>query len=540
MNGKANVSKELNEKHRKILEGLLKNPENRECADCKCKGPRWASVNLGVFICMQCSGIHRSLGVHISKVRSATLDTWLPEQVAFIQSMGNEKANSYWEAELPPNYDRVGIENFIRAKYEEKRWVPRNRRSKSPPRMLDERAPSYGQEPTEKSGHGHVKNSDNSFEERPIQASSRNENLPATRISLPVPPKGPNPVAPVREPETVVVAPAEATTPPAVTPPKFEYATDLFNMMSIDDAPSENASGSVAASTDDTDWAGFQSAGDTSATDKNDPPKAGEKNAQSATGIENLFNDFPPITTNQVPEKPQKDVKNDILSLFEKSNTVEPYAMHQQQLALLAHQQSLLMAAAAAKSAPGNTQSPSNGAIIPTQQQLALLAQQQSLLMAAAHGNTQQPPSTTTSIPIQQQLALLAHQQTLLMAAAAKSAPGNTQQPPSTGTSIPTQAWPNIGYQIPGVMMPTGAQDDLQKLMQTMQSGQTQQVGNNVASSSFHAWGQVTPAATGAATNGASKAQSASPVSSMNSSHTGKDYDFSSLTQGFFTKRTTR
>ncbi|KAL7229660.1 hypothetical protein ACSBR2_008215 [Camellia fascicularis] len=97
-----------------MLEGLLKLPENRECADCKCKGPRWASVNLGIFICMQCSGIHRSLGLHISKVRSATLDTWLPEQVAFIQSMGNEKSNSYWEAELPPNYDRVGIENFIR------------------------------------------------------------------------------------------------------------------------------------------------------------------------------------------------------------------------------------------------------------------------------------------------------------------------------------------------------------------------------------------------------------------------------------------
>ncbi|XP_030957032.1 ADP-ribosylation factor GTPase-activating protein AGD5-like isoform X2 [Quercus lobata] len=69
----------------KILEGLLKLPENRECADCKAKGPRWASVNLGIFISMQCSGIHRSLGLHISKVQSATLDTWLPEQVAFIQ-----------------------------------------------------------------------------------------------------------------------------------------------------------------------------------------------------------------------------------------------------------------------------------------------------------------------------------------------------------------------------------------------------------------------------------------------------------------------
>ncbi|KAK9278977.1 hypothetical protein L1049_028559 [Liquidambar formosana] len=125
MNEKASVSKELNAKHSKILESLLKLPENRECADCQSKAPRWASVNLGIFICMQCSGIHRSLGVHISKVRSTTLDTWLPDQVAFMQSMGNEKSNSYWEAELPPNFDRSGIEGLIRAKYEEKRWIPK-------------------------------------------------------------------------------------------------------------------------------------------------------------------------------------------------------------------------------------------------------------------------------------------------------------------------------------------------------------------------------------------------------------------------------
>ncbi|GFP88510.1 probable ADP-ribosylation factor GTPase-activating protein agd15 [Phtheirospermum japonicum] len=125
MNEKASVSKELNARHAKILEGLLKQPKNRECADCRSKAPRWASINLGIFICMQCSGIHRSLGVHISKVRSTTLDTWLPEQVSFMQMMGNEKSNEYWEAELPPNFDRNPTEKFINAKYVEKRWASR-------------------------------------------------------------------------------------------------------------------------------------------------------------------------------------------------------------------------------------------------------------------------------------------------------------------------------------------------------------------------------------------------------------------------------
>ncbi|KAG0197100.1 hypothetical protein BGX28_009383, partial [Mortierella sp. GBA30] len=78
------------------------NSANNICAECGAKNPDWCAINLGILICIDCSGIHRSLGTHISKVRSFTLDTtsYTRDLFEFIRSMGNEASNRIWEANI--------------------------------------------------------------------------------------------------------------------------------------------------------------------------------------------------------------------------------------------------------------------------------------------------------------------------------------------------------------------------------------------------------------------------------------------------------
>eukprot|EP01018_Ginkgo_biloba_P017317 Gb_03581 [translate_table: standard] len=136
--------------------GLLRKvPGNDVCADCGSPEPDWASLNLGVLLCIECSGVHRNLGVHISKVRSLTLDVkvWEPSVINLFQSLGNAYANSVWEELLetgkssshhnlcdrldnfeeeiydtpinkPDHRDALSTkEKFIQAKYAGKRFV---------------------------------------------------------------------------------------------------------------------------------------------------------------------------------------------------------------------------------------------------------------------------------------------------------------------------------------------------------------------------------------------------------------------------------
>ncbi|XP_031660006.1 arf-GAP with GTPase, ANK repeat and PH domain-containing protein 1 isoform X6 [Oncorhynchus kisutch] len=102
---------------------------NSLCVDCEAPNPTWASLNLGALICIECSGIHRNLGTHLSRVRSLDLDDWPRELTQVLTAIGNHLANSIWESHTQgrhkptPNATREERESWIRAKYEQRMFV---------------------------------------------------------------------------------------------------------------------------------------------------------------------------------------------------------------------------------------------------------------------------------------------------------------------------------------------------------------------------------------------------------------------------------
>ncbi|CAB9501756.1 with coiled-coil, ANK repeat and PH domain-containing protein [Seminavis robusta] len=127
---------------KKRLKVLMQKPENQVCSDCPERQPRWASLIVappgsppgtlatGAFCCLECSGSHRRLGVHISFVRSINLDSWKEKEVLAMENGGNKKVNAIWEANLarfgaqkpPSGADLTTRERYIRDKYERRKF----------------------------------------------------------------------------------------------------------------------------------------------------------------------------------------------------------------------------------------------------------------------------------------------------------------------------------------------------------------------------------------------------------------------------------
>ncbi|CAL8280392.1 unnamed protein product [Lota lota] len=111
---------------------------NSFCVDCDAPNPDWASLNLGALICITCSGIHRNLGTHLSRVRSLDLDDWPVELSMVMTAIGNTMANSVWEGAVEgytkpgPDGTREEKECWIRAKYDQKLFLTEQPQSDVP------------------------------------------------------------------------------------------------------------------------------------------------------------------------------------------------------------------------------------------------------------------------------------------------------------------------------------------------------------------------------------------------------------------------
>lgn len=112
------------------LDRLRRHGDNMFCADCGRKGTVWASVNLGVFLCMTCGSHHRGIGTHISKPKGCTgTYLWGPDEIAQMTAIGNTRAAQLYGATSagerpPPDATDATWRNFLIEKYEQQHFAP--------------------------------------------------------------------------------------------------------------------------------------------------------------------------------------------------------------------------------------------------------------------------------------------------------------------------------------------------------------------------------------------------------------------------------
>nr|XP_054607427.1 arf-GAP with SH3 domain, ANK repeat and PH domain-containing protein 1 isoform X3 [Nothobranchius furzeri] len=113
-----------------IIEDVLRMPGNEVCCDCGAAEPKWLSTNLGILTCIECSGIHREMGVHISRIQSMELDKLGTSELLLAKNVGNSSFNEIMEANLPspspkpnPCSDMTVRKEFINAKYVDHKYA---------------------------------------------------------------------------------------------------------------------------------------------------------------------------------------------------------------------------------------------------------------------------------------------------------------------------------------------------------------------------------------------------------------------------------
>nr|XP_021137948.1 arf-GAP with SH3 domain, ANK repeat and PH domain-containing protein 2 [Columba livia] len=116
-----------------IIQEVTGMPGNRECCDCSAPDPSWLFINLGILICVKCSGIHREIGAHLPRIQSLSLDELATSELLVVRNIGNSGFNGIMEANLPSlslkpteHSDKALRKNFIISKYVEKKYAKRS------------------------------------------------------------------------------------------------------------------------------------------------------------------------------------------------------------------------------------------------------------------------------------------------------------------------------------------------------------------------------------------------------------------------------
>uniref|UniRef100_A0A8P4G3L4 ArfGAP with SH3 domain, ankyrin repeat and PH domain 1a n=1 Tax=Dicentrarchus labrax TaxID=13489 RepID=A0A8P4G3L4_DICLA len=130
--GQSSGVEEEEELTKSIIDEVLRSPGNDTCCDCGATDPRWISTNLGVLTCIECSGIHREMGVHVSRIQSLELDKLGTSELLLARNVGNCSFNEIMEASLPSpslkpsaSSDMTARKEFINAKYIDRKFVRR-------------------------------------------------------------------------------------------------------------------------------------------------------------------------------------------------------------------------------------------------------------------------------------------------------------------------------------------------------------------------------------------------------------------------------